>query len=305
MFRSVATRVALLRRTSGARPAFQATLSKTAPAVILRSAATYSKILDKVLGIDVREKTKMVPTKEVDPMYLKPTILPPTHGVQICRVAFRSFQLHRMDFYMDFCRKAAFNMGIPCTGTVCLPRVIRRWTVLKSPFVHKSSMEVFERRTHKRLLVVRDADPEVVKKWLAYINKNMPAGLGMKYWMTEHEPMDIGAQIENALKTGDTRQIDAGAISNTKYVEKLVERGRRRMWTTYKDLPVYGRADVEKLAMDIAGKLKVNPRANIEEITRDAVMGSRPPSPPKKSKKAAENTADAAAPAPTAPESTS
>ncbi|KAJ2231972.1 mitochondrial 37S ribosomal protein rsm10 [Coemansia sp. RSA 485] len=258
---------------------------KAASITATRSAVSYSKILDKVLGINVHEKKKVIPIEEVDPMYKKPVILPPTHGVEICRVSFRSFQLHRLDFYMNFCRKAAHSMGIPCTGTICLPRVIRRWTVLKSPFVHKSAMEVFERRTHKRLLVVRDADPEVVKKWLDYINKNIPIGLGMKYSLTEYEPLDIGQKIEKAIRTGDSRQVNEKALLSTKYVEDLVVRGRRRMWTTYKDLPVYGRTDVEKLAHDIAGKLRVDPKANIEDVTRQVVVGSRPPKPAKSSKK--------------------
>ncbi|KAJ2856348.1 mitochondrial 37S ribosomal protein rsm10 [Coemansia erecta] len=256
-----------------------------ASTTVTRSATSYSKILDKVLGIDVHKKKKVIPPEDVDPMYQKPVILPPTHGVEICRVSFRSFQLHRLDFYMNFCRKAAHSMGIPCTGTICLPRVIRRWTVLKSPFVHKSAMEVFERRTHKRLLVVRDADPEVVKKWLDYINKNIPIGLGMKYSMTEYEPLDVGQKIEKALKTGDSRLVDEKTLLSTKYVDDLVVRGRRRMWTTYKDLPIYGRSDVEKLAQDIASKLRVDPKANIEQVTRDIVMGSRPPKPAKPSSK--------------------
>ncbi|KAJ2387576.1 mitochondrial 37S ribosomal protein rsm10 [Coemansia sp. RSA 2603] len=227
----------------------------------------------------------MVATKDIDPMYQKPVILPSPQGVQIARVAFRSFQTHRLDFYMNFCRKAAYSMGIPCSGTVCLPRVVRRWTVLKSPFVHKSAMEVFERRTHKRLLVVRDADPEVVKLWLEYINKNIPVGIGMKYWINEYETLDVGTRIEKAIQTGDSRNVDAETLSANKYVGDLVTRGRRRMWTTYKDLPVYDRANVEKLAMDIASRLKTDPKANIEQVTRDVVMGSRPPKEPKKSKK--------------------
>ncbi|KAJ2725394.1 mitochondrial 37S ribosomal protein rsm10 [Coemansia sp. Benny D115] len=289
MFRTAtASSSALLRRAmSGARPNVKAVVARTAaPATFARSAATYAKILDKVLGIDVRNKTKMASPKDVDSLFEKPEILPAEQGIQVCRVAFRSFQLQRMDFYLDFCRKAAFHMGIPCTGTICLPRVVRRWTVLKSPFVHKSAMEVFERRTHKRLLVVRDADPQVVKKWLEYINKNMPAGLGMKYWMTEYETLDVGQQIDEAIKTNNSRIVDAQALANVKRAQKLVQSGRRRMWTTYKDLPTYDSNEVKNMALDIAAKLKLDPKANIEAVTRQVVMATRPPKPEKPAKKA-------------------
>ncbi|KAI8324530.1 ribosomal protein S10 [Martensiomyces pterosporus] len=282
MLRSAASRAVALR--SAPKPAFvQATTIKAASAMVsspgssVRMASTYASILDKVLGVDVRQKTKMIPLEDVDPIYQKPKILPSPHGVRVCKVAFRSFQLQRLDFYMTFCRKAAQHMGIPCTGAVRLPRVIRRWTVLKSPFVHKSAMEVFERRTYKRVMVIKDADPEVVKKWLEYIAKNIPAGLGMKYWLTEYESMEIGGQIERNLETRDPRKIGEMDLGIAKRAETVVQRGRRRLWTTYKDLPVYGREDVEKLALDVASQLRVSPKSNIEEVTRSVVMGTRPP----------------------------
>ncbi|KAJ2804624.1 mitochondrial 37S ribosomal protein rsm10, partial [Coemansia helicoidea] len=182
---------------------------------------------------------------------------------------------------------AAFHMGVSCSGAVPMPTVVRRWTVLRSPFVHKSSMEVFERRTRKRVLFVRDSDPEVVAKWLAYIHDNIPVGIGMKYWLHEHEPLDIGDRIESALKTGDTRHVDAQSLKSTRYLEHVVKRGRRRLWTTYKDLPVYSRDAVAQMAGDIAAQLKANPRANIEEITNKVVMATRPEKEEKERKKRA------------------
>ncbi|KAJ1998466.1 mitochondrial 37S ribosomal protein rsm10 [Coemansia thaxteri] len=247
------------------------------------------RILDKVLGVDIRKKEQHMSPKDVDPVYENPEILPAPHGVQVCSVTFKSFQLHRLDFYMTFCRKAAANMGIPCTGTVCLPKVLRRWTVLKSPFIHKSAMEVFERRTHKRLLVIRDTDPEVLQKWLAYVNENIPAGIGMRYKLTEYEPLDIGVQIEHALTTGDPGSIDQQELSSSSYLQDVVKRGRRHLWTTYKNLPVYGRNEIEQLAMDVVGKLKASPGADIEAVTRGVVEATRPPPQPRKKKSASKS----------------
>ncbi|KAJ2782923.1 mitochondrial 37S ribosomal protein rsm10 [Coemansia javaensis] len=267
----------------------------------VRGTATYARLLDKVLGINVHEKTKVVAQKDRDPIYADPVNLPKTHGIPICRVAFWSFQLQRMDFYMDFCRKAAYHMGVVCAGPVPMPTVVRRWTVLKSPFVHKSSMEVFERRTHKRVLFVRDTHPEVAAKWLEYINANIPVGVGMKYWMHEYEPLDIGDRIAQALQTGDTTSVDAQSLESTRYLEHVVKRGRRRMWTTYKDLPVYSRDAVAAMAADIASKLKADPKANIEEVTQSVLTASRPP--PEKKKKPAKAPAAASPPSSSSPPS--
>ncbi|KAJ1831206.1 mitochondrial 37S ribosomal protein rsm10 [Coemansia sp. RSA 2711] len=287
MIRSVAARA--LR--TGVQPKF-AVKAAAAQVASVRYAATYTKMLDKVLGLNVHEKVKVVERSSTDSLYDDPIKLRSKHGHNVCRVAFHAFQLHRIDFYMDFCRKAAYHMNIPCTGAVTMPKQIRRWTVLKSPFVHKSSMEVFERRTHKRVLFVRDADPEVVQKWLDYICENIPVGVGMKYWLNEYEPLDIGKRIENALLTGDTKDVDAKSIATTTYLQNVVQRGRRRLWTTYKDLPVFGRSDIAQLATDVASQLKANPRANIEEVTRATLLATRPPKHVKKDESKSVKTED-------------
>ncbi|KAJ2327872.1 mitochondrial 37S ribosomal protein rsm10 [Coemansia sp. RSA 2681] len=296
MLRSIASRVGSMARPAlGASQPLIAT-AITAASVVggIRNATTYSKILDKVLGIDIRKKDQHMSLKDTDPIYENPVILPAQHGIQVCSVTFKSFQLHRLDFYMTFCRKAAASMRIPCTGTVCLPTVLRRWTVLKSPFVHKSAMEVFERRTHKRLLVIRDTDPEVLQKWLTYVNDNIPPGIGMRYKLTEYEPLDIGSQIERAITTGEPGSIDKEALSSSNYLQGIVKRGRKRLWTTYKQLPVYNRGDIEKMAMDVVTQLKASPMAGIEAITRDVLDATKPPPEPKTKKQ----DVDAAAAAP-------
>ncbi|AFC73375.1 30S ribosomal protein S10 [Rickettsia montanensis] len=47
-------------------------------------------------------------------------------------------------------------------GPIPLPRKIGRFTVNRSPHVHKKSREQFEIRKHKRLLVIGDPNPAVV-----------------------------------------------------------------------------------------------------------------------------------------------
>ncbi|KAJ1668833.1 mitochondrial 37S ribosomal protein rsm10 [Coemansia sp. RSA 1813] len=243
----------------------------------VRTEATYAKLLDKALGFKVREHVKVKEKYLDDPLYQKPPRVEKIHGIRVCRVAFHSFQLERIDFYMDFALRAAYHLGIPIAGPVSMPINVRRWTVLKSPFVHKSSMEVFERRTHKRLMVLYDADMEVVKKWLEYVNENIPVGIGMKYWLVEYESLGISEQIEKALRSGDASTVDPDMIKDTKYAQKMARRGRKLLWTSYKDLPTFSRSDVEKLAMNVVEKLRVAPNSNIREVTRSVVSGSKGP----------------------------
>src|SRR5690606_2330173 len=50
----------------------------------------------------------------------------------------------------------AKRTGARVSGPIPLPTRIKRWTVLRGPFIDKKSREQFEMRTHKRLLDILD-----------------------------------------------------------------------------------------------------------------------------------------------------
>ncbi|KAJ2825592.1 hypothetical protein FBU31_003676, partial [Coemansia sp. 'formosensis'] len=85
MLRSIASRVGHV-----AKPALTASRPLAAACTGVRMATTYSKILDKVLGIDIRKKDQHMSLKDTDPIYENPVILPAPHGVQVCSVTFKS-----------------------------------------------------------------------------------------------------------------------------------------------------------------------------------------------------------------------
>ncbi|KAI9320850.1 ribosomal protein S10 domain-containing protein [Dichotomocladium elegans] len=109
-----------------------------------------------------------------------PKRLKPTHNITVCNLHMRGYLPQQLDFYADFAQRAAYHLGMPCSGTVRLPTQTSRWTVIRSPFVHKKSQENFERKTHKRLLQIKDSHPEVVQRWLQYLTMNAPAGVGLR-----------------------------------------------------------------------------------------------------------------------------
>ena len=80
----------------------------------------------------------------------------------------------------DFALRAAYYLKMPASGPVPLPRLVQRWTVPRSNFVHKKSQENFERVTLRRLVQVQDAHPETVQIWLAFLRKHAFHGVGMK-----------------------------------------------------------------------------------------------------------------------------
>jgi small subunit ribosomal protein S10 len=68
--------------------------------------------------------------------------------------------------------------------------------VPRSHFIFKKSQENFERVTLRRLIQIKDGNPETIELWLAYLRKHQYYGVGMKanMWefgeLGEHKKMD-------------------------------------------------------------------------------------------------------------------
>ena len=71
----------------------------------------------------------------------------------------------------------AKRSGAQVAGPIPLPTRIERYTVNRSPFVDKKSMEQFEIRTHKRLLDIVDPTAKTVDDLKRL---NLPAGVDIK-----------------------------------------------------------------------------------------------------------------------------
>lgn len=99
-------------------------------------------------------------------------------------------------FFTDFALRAAYYLGLPAAGPIPLPRITQRWTVPRSHFIYKKSQENFERVTLRRLIQIKDGNPETIELWLAYLRKHQYYGVGMKanMWefgeLGEHKRMD-------------------------------------------------------------------------------------------------------------------
>jgi len=116
----------------------------------------------------------------VQAVYLRPLKRAQTHVIPVCDLQLRSYNVRNLEFFCDFCLRAAYYLNLPASGPVPLPRIIERWTVPHGHFIHKKSQENFERRTVRRLIQIKDGDPETVQVWLAFVRKHAYYGIGMK-----------------------------------------------------------------------------------------------------------------------------
>lgn len=97
------------------------------------------------------------------------------------RIKIRAYDSKLIDQSARQIVDTAKRSGAQVHGPVPLPTDKRRYTVLKSTFVHKDSREQFEMRTHKRLIDIMDANPKTVD---ALTNLNLPAGVDVEIKMS-------------------------------------------------------------------------------------------------------------------------
>ena len=72
--------------------------------------------------------------------------------------------------------EALERTGAIVTGPVPLPTRIKKFSVVRSPFIDKDSQEQFEIRTHKRLIDIVETTSKAID---ALTNLNLPSGVGI------------------------------------------------------------------------------------------------------------------------------
>jgi len=78
------------------------------------------------------------------------------------RVRLRGFDVRLIDDSARSIVQTVQKAGAKVSGPIPLPTRTSRYTVLRSPHVHKKSREQFEMRTHKRLIDIINPTPDVM-----------------------------------------------------------------------------------------------------------------------------------------------
>lgn len=72
---------------------------------------------------------------------------------------------------------AAERTGAQVAGPIPLPTEKSKYTVIKSPFIHKDSREQFEMRVHKRLIDIKESTTKTID---ALMGLSLPAGVDIE-----------------------------------------------------------------------------------------------------------------------------
>ncbi len=81
---------------------------------------------------------------------------------QRIRIKLRSFDHRVLDASARQIVESAERTGAVVAGPVPLPTRIRKYTVMRSPFIDKDSRDQFETRTHKRLIDILEPTSRTV-----------------------------------------------------------------------------------------------------------------------------------------------
>lgn len=134
--------------------------------------------------------------RSLQAIHLKPLKREAQFGIPSCDLQLRSFSLQPLQFFSDFALRAAYFLGLPASGPITLPRITERWTVPRSHFIFKKSQENFERVTLRRMIQIKDGNPETIQLWLAYLRKHQFYGVGMKANMWEFGTTEMSKSLE-------------------------------------------------------------------------------------------------------------
>ena len=99
---------------------------------------------------------------------------------QKLRIKIRAYDHKIVDQSARTIIETAERTGAMTAGPIPLPTRTKKYTVLKSTFVHKDSREQFEIRMHKRLIDILGATPKTID---ALTNLNLPAGCDIEIKM--------------------------------------------------------------------------------------------------------------------------
>jgi len=98
----------------------------------------------------------------------------PQHKI---RIRLKAYDHRILDQSAEQIVEAAERTGAAVAGPIPLPTQIRKFTVIRSPFIDKDSREQFEIRTHKRLIDILNPTSRTVD---TLMRLQLPAGVDIE-----------------------------------------------------------------------------------------------------------------------------
>lgn len=99
---------------------------------------------------------------------------------QKVRIKIRAYDHKVIDSSAKQIIEALQRQGVKAIGPIPLPTEIKKYTVNRSPFVHKDAREQYEMRAHKRIIDIPNPNPKIID---SLTSLNLPAGVDIEIKM--------------------------------------------------------------------------------------------------------------------------
>ena len=96
---------------------------------------------------------------------------------QKIRIRLKAYDHRILDQSAEQIVEAAERTGAAVAGPIPLPTHIKKFTVIRSPFIDKDSQEQFEIRTHKRLIDILEPTSKTVD---TLMRLQLPSGVDIE-----------------------------------------------------------------------------------------------------------------------------
>lgn len=97
-----------------------------------------------------------------------------TENQQVVRLRFKSYDHRLLDKSLKQIVDLFQKEGVEIRGPIPLPTEMKKYSVNRSPFIYKKSMEQFEMRIHKRILDVFNPSQRILE---LFNSLDLPAGV--------------------------------------------------------------------------------------------------------------------------------
>lgn len=93
------------------------------------------------------------------------------------RIKLKGFEHKSVDLACAKIIETVKRTGGEVSGPVPLPTEVEKITILRAVYIHKDSREQFEKRTHKRLIVINNPSKETID---AITHLDIPSGVDVQ-----------------------------------------------------------------------------------------------------------------------------
>lgn len=99
---------------------------------------------------------------------------------QKMRLCLKAFDHRLLDQSISRICETVRRTGTKISGPIPVPTEVKKYTVLRSPFVNKDSREQFEMRIHKRIIDLYNPSNQTVD---SLMNMDLPSGINIEIKM--------------------------------------------------------------------------------------------------------------------------